>query len=212
MIGTGHFEYIRDRHTALVSRMSPSAKHLAFPRLYARPLNEAPLKMLGNAEGEITPLKPPILPITPVPNLKRPNIHRPPSVTVNNHRAQITEIIRVCEAKWNAPAGHIVGPWRSNRHIMPRFACVKLIRDLLRLSMPAIGWALGRRDHTSVLSGYARAGILHMTNCDWRARYDAALSELTSTGPAPQPGPVPAAHLGSGVRPSSHFPARMGAR
>lgn len=191
MTDTGTYAHVLAKRSAMVSRMSPAARHLAFPKLYARPVVVEEPTMLGKPEAALCrPLlcsvKPPVLPITPAPKLKPrwPKSTVPTKEKVDASRLQIDEIIRVCEARWEISSGSIVTPSHRRRYTMPRFAAMKLLRELLKLSMPAIGLALGNRDHTTALSGYKRANDLHMTDCDWRARYEAALIDLTSTEPS----------------------------
>lgn len=214
---TGHYEFVVAKRAALVSRMSPSAKHLAFPKLYARPVMVEETKMLGKVGMPTAPPMPVFAPTAP-----RLRLPLKPAPAVSSHwgaakhaaeanRSQIREIIRVCEFWWDVPTGSILAHRRPPRHVRPRHAAMKLIRDLLGIATTAIGWALAKRDHSTVCSGLTRAAEQIETDPGYRARYEAALAELTSTGPAPQI-PVPAAHSGSGERPSSHSPARLDAR
>lgn len=101
----------------------------------------------------------------------RPTVFRPDGVR---------RILSVVAGHWNVGVPAILGPGRVNVLARPRFAAMKLIRERLGLSTTAIGFTLGKRDHTTCISGLRRAEYLHDYDADWRQRYDAALAELES--------------------------------
>ena len=53
-----------------------------------------------------------------------------------------------------------------------------MLKHSAKLSFPHIGKVLGRRDHTSAISGVERAEWLMLNDRDWRARYDIAASQV----------------------------------
>lgn len=105
---------------------------------------------------------------------------RPARISAYNNRTAIGCIVLVCAKHWEIDPDEIARPGRNAKYVRPRFACMKLMRELLGLSMPAIGWALGRRDHTTALAAYGRAQEMLETDADWRRRYEAARAELTA--------------------------------
>lgn len=183
MIGTGHLEHILAKRAAAVSGLSPTAKHLAFPSLYRRPVGEVPYKMLGKVDAPPVPIfaptaPRPFLPLHPAP--VPPQVWGAAKHAAEANRRQIREIIRVCEAKWDVPAGSIVAHIRHDRYVRPRHAAMKLMRDILGLTTTGMGWALDKRDHSTCCAGITRAAERIETDLDYRARYEAALAYLTS--------------------------------
>lgn len=107
------------------------------------------------------------------PSIVVPSVFRPDGVR---------RILSVVAEHWGVGVPAILGVGRSQNLARPRFAVMKLIRDRLELSTTAIGRTLGKRDHTTILSGLRRAERLHDNDRDWRRRYDAALAELETAG------------------------------
>lgn len=105
----------------------------------------------------------------PPPRTIPPTIYRPDGVRA---------ILAVCAKHWEVGVPALMGPGRSHRLAHPRFAAMVLIQDLVGLSTTAIGRAIGRRDHTTILSGFRRAAWLLENDADWAQRYALAATEL----------------------------------
>ena len=90
----------------------------------------------------------------------------------------IAGILRAVSEAYNVTIYNLVTPNRSDKFCRPRFAAMKLMRDLRCMSYPRIGFCLGKLDHTSAMHGYRRAGEMYADGTGWRARYDHALTLL----------------------------------
>jgi chromosomal replication initiation ATPase DnaA len=64
---------------------------------------------------------------------------------------------------------------------LPRFAVIRLLRVLLRLSFPSIGRVVSR-DHSSCCHAFARCLHRRGHDLEFRRRYRAALLRLRSEG------------------------------
>ncbi len=200
VMNIGHYEMLLARRSALVARMSDSAKHLAFPKLYRRPLGYTPPPvLLGKPRPKAVS--------RPAPPPPAPKVSIPPRLRVQMYATQIDEVIRVCAEHFGVTAEDIIGHNRRSQYTLPRFACMKLIRVTLPLSVPAIGHVLARRDHTTILAGLKRADKLHKTNCEWHAKYEAALAQL-SAGNSLTVSPVPLTGARQSISPASRTDAR----
>lgn len=93
-------------------------------------------------------------------------------------RDVMTPILKAVAAAFCVTAGHIASASQLRPHCRARFACYWLLKSRLQLSSPKIGRILGRRDHTTVLSGLRRARDLYEHDADWRAKYDAVVAVL----------------------------------
>ena len=114
---------------------------------------------------------------------------RPPKVWHD----RITQTIdAVCKA-WGITRAELVGIRRPQRLARPRFACYRLLRDL-EMSTTIIGRTLGKRDHTSVMSGLRRIESFLQFDRDWAMKFDQARAIITA-GRAPQGVPATAGTL-----------------
>jgi hypothetical protein len=77
---------------------------------------------------------------------------------------ETAEIFRV-------PKMALIGAGRARRLALPRFAFYRAVRDTLGLSLPAIGRAMGGRDHTSVIHGLRRADEFLKRDPDFAQRF-----------------------------------------
>lgn len=93
-------------------------------------------------------------------------------------RDVMTPILKAVAAAFCVTADHIVSDSRKRPHCRARFACYLLGSVRLKLSLNRIGKRLGKRDHTSVMSGVSRARWLYDHDADWRAKYDAVVAAL----------------------------------
>lgn len=88
--------------------------------------------------------------------------------------AEVTEI----------PVQELLGPRRARPQARARQMAYRLFRRLRAdLSLPAIGRAMGMRDHTTIMSGLRRGDLLMETDLPWRHDYDAVMAKLKGTTP-----------------------------
>ncbi len=97
-------------------------------------------------------------------------------------RDVVAFIVEAAAAAFGVTAGHIVSASQLRPHCRARIACYWLLKSRLKFSSPKIGRILGRRDHTTVLSGLRRARELYEHDADWRAKYDAVVAALEEVG------------------------------
>lgn len=107
-----------------------------------------------------------------------PNPPAPPTPPRN----MAAPIVDAVAAAFGVTVYNLHSPSRQKPHCLARFACFWLLTSRLKLSSPKIGRILGRRDHTTVLSGLRRARDLYEHDADWRAKYDAAVAALEEGG------------------------------
>lgn len=88
------------------------------------------------------------------------------------------DIVEATAEAFNVTVYMLLGPQRDQKLARPRFAAAKLLREKRLMSYTRIGFALGRRDHTTALSQVRRADELLECDLDWAARYHVALSAL----------------------------------
>jgi chromosomal replication initiator protein len=72
----------------------------------------------------------------------------------------------------------LVGPRRSRQVALPRQVAMYLLREETNASLPAIGDALGGRDHTTVLYGYEKISDLIETDDFLRKQVSAIRQSL----------------------------------
>jgi hypothetical protein len=161
-----------------VARLSDAAKHQAFPQLYARPIPRpdttteltqqvaqlmADNKRLTAANKtlreQITGLSVELEQLRPVPDVP---------LEIERVRVTCAEVIEVFLGALKAGGflyegsplvmDNITSERRARRLVQPRhvamWLCYKLIKDM---SLPRVGVAFGRRDHTTIHHGCARA-------------------------------------------------------
>ncbi len=99
--------------------------------------------------------------------------HPNPAVSIFSILASVSDAYGTTVAK-------LLGPWRYRTVAWPRFAAMKLMRDMRWMSTSQIGFCLGKRDHTTVLHGLWRADQFYNDPAmlDWRRRYDLALASI----------------------------------
>jgi chromosomal replication initiator protein len=74
----------------------------------------------------------------------------------------------------------LLGPRRSRQVALPRQVAMYLLREETNASLPAIGDALGGRDHTTVLYGYEKIADLIETDDMLRKQVSAIRQTLHS--------------------------------
>lgn len=157
--------------------LTPSARHQAFPALFAKPVpftdpaaearasiirltsvNEELRAKISGLEGERTEL------------LKQLEIARSARPMAMTRRVSIAEVQKAfCDA-FNASTTALGGqPYsvvdlasarRSQAMARPRMVCMDLVRRLCPVSYPMIGKAFGGRDHTTVMHAIQRAPLI----------------------------------------------------
>lgn len=172
MDGGGQYAMLIERRERLVARLSPAARHQAFPKLYPRPQIGTPYVP--------RPPRPPN-----VATLIKRHVARPQP---NHHPAHMNRrclnalvacdvIVAICQA-FNVKFEGLIAPFRYRKVAWARFAAIKLMVEVSdeKPSSGQIGLFLGGRDHTTILSGLKRANELHVSDLSWRALYDQARS------------------------------------
>lgn len=79
---------------------------------------------------------------------------------MTNHLGRITavEVMRVVADAYDTSVEAIRGTNRSREYTTPRFAAIHCVLAVCpHLSLPMIGAAFGRRDHTTIMNGRDRA-------------------------------------------------------
>lgn len=93
----------------------------------------------------------------------------------------IRRVLDVVAEAYGMTRHDLVGAGRTKPVVEPRHAAMWLARKLTNHSLPAIGRAIGRRDHTTVLSGIRRIQARASTNPDFAARLGALAALIQST-------------------------------
>lgn len=151
------------RREALIARMSPATRARVFPALFPQRINPAPRPTLAQRRLVLSE-----------PRRKRMSIAEKAFAA----RSNATIIVNTCARHWDVPANMLYDAVRLQLYVLPRRASMALLRNLLGLSLPTIGFILGGRDHTTVLAGLARHEETYEARRDYAARYDAAEAEL----------------------------------
>jgi chromosomal replication initiator protein len=92
-------------------------------------------------------------------------------------RLRVTDVLRVCAEQWDVDVGDVLSPACIRHFVHPRHAVCLITHEMLGKSSTQVGAVLGR-DHTSVLSGCARARLLAQTDVSFRERLRGALRSL----------------------------------
>src|SRR6185437_400620 len=103
-------------------------------------------------------------------------LHRDPAMA-----ARVRLVVQACADAFDLSYGDLMSDARAQWIVRPRFAAVRLLRVLLRLSFPSIGRAL-ERDHSSCFHASARCWYRRGHDLEFRRRYRAALLKLRSEG------------------------------
>lgn len=169
----GIADSLQARREALVSRLSPAARHAAFPRLYARPMPPMPamdkttierlqrekdglLKEVGELRDTIAALQAQLT--TPTVLMARRIAERKnaPADVITSFLLEINALRDEGEPEWTI--GHLTSARRARPFAMPRHVCIWLVRQLCtQVSLPSIGKHFGNRDHTSCMHACVRA-------------------------------------------------------
>lgn len=99
----------------------------------------------------------------------------------NYPRVFVADIIAEVSQVFGVPEDVIKGPSRTRAHVMPRFACAYLARNLTALSYPMIGRSIGGRDHSSIIHGKDMAELHMARDPEYRAYVDSVRIRLLGT-------------------------------
>ena len=66
---------------------------------------------------------------------------------------QVSDIIQVVSEVSKVQVRDIIGPYRWQGYMIPRFSVYWIARNFTLQSYPQIARAVGRRDHTTIMSG-----------------------------------------------------------
>lgn len=167
----GIADSLQARRESLVSRLSPMARHQAFPRLYARPLpppssekdlarlqgeKDALLKENGELRDTIAALQAQLT--TPTVLMARRIAERKnaPTDVITAFLCEINALRDDGDDEWTM--AHLTSARRARPFAMPRHVCIWLVRQLCtQVSLPSIGKHFGNRDHTSCMHACVRA-------------------------------------------------------
>jgi chromosomal replication initiation ATPase DnaA len=161
------------KREALVSRLSPQARHQAFPRLYARPLppratadqaaldriqreKDALIREVANLRDTVAALQAQLT--TPTVLMARRIAERKnaPADVITAFLLEINALRDAGEDQWTI--AHLTSARRARSFAMPRHVCIWLVRQLCtQVSLPTIGKHFGNRDHTSCMHACVRA-------------------------------------------------------
>ncbi len=93
--------------------------------------------------------------------------------------ASVHEIVLMAARSWQVSAADIYADRRAAAITEPRFAAVWVARTALPISLPRIGQAIGKRDHTTILHALRRAERLRHRNPDFRRITDAMVEAVS---------------------------------
>lgn len=69
---------------------------------------------------------------------------------------QVSDIIQVVSEVSKVSVRDIIGPWRWQGYMIPRLSVYWIARNFTLQSYPQIARSVGRRDHTTIMSGVRR--------------------------------------------------------
>jgi chromosomal replication initiator protein len=98
----------------------------------------------------------------------------------------IRRVLAAVAAAYGVSEADIVSDRRTRPIIEPRQVAMALARRCTRHSLPTIGHALGRRDHTTVLHGVRRIEARAAEDPEFAARLAALASLITTTTQTPR--------------------------
>jgi len=175
------------RREAFIARLSPATRARVFPTLFPQRINPVPKPAIAQRRLVLWE-----------PRRKRMSIVEKAYAA----RSNAALIVNTCARHWDVPVSMLYDVARLQIYVLPRRASMALMRDLLGLSLSTIGFILGHRDHTTVLSGLARHEETYEARRDYAARYDAAEAELKGNGATLDTAPADGDADGSNELPS----------
>ena len=186
---------LADRREAVASRLSPTARHQAFPRQYARPVprevvaeDTAPLRQeIATLRAELAKVRREVEGLTAlvseIPTVSGRKAHvRPESVKTTFCECMSVFGISVGDEPWQVR--HLEDAARGDAYAQPRMVCMWLVKRLCPdLSFPKVGHMFGGRDHTTVLHAMKRAPDILARRPDLRLVAMAVLKTYGSPWP-----------------------------
>lgn len=106
----------------------------------------------------------------------RADAYRRAGIPLPSENRQIGRIVEFASVAFGVSDGAILGPTRSGRACRARFAIAWVAREAFGLSTPAIGRALGDRDHSTVLNAQRRCEEIREQDEDYRELTDRLLA------------------------------------
>lgn len=192
----GHVAMLQARREAAVERLSPAAKHRAFPGIYATPVPYESTE--GKTRQKIRALE------ADKAKLARENADLRQTIAdlqarlvTASHAARITQrrqnardVMMAFLDAFNAgrPGSkqwtleHLTSSYRSHNYAAPRHVCIWLVCELCtHLSLQQIARHFGGRHHTTVLHAEMRGPQWMASDPDLRSAADAVLQRFGAT-------------------------------
>lgn len=158
-----------NKRLAFAARLPASVRARVFPAIYGKTPFQPVAKPADNTSTRYTKRAEPaaVSPVRALPVRER----------VRAAEREINLVLTICAAHWNVPASMLWDAVRVKIYVRPRHAAMAILKEVLSLSTPTIGYALNR-DHTTVMHGLIRHDVNYETDRDYAARFDAALAEV----------------------------------
>jgi hypothetical protein len=99
-------------------------------------------------DDDVTAPPPAMLEATPIANDNEANL-----ASLIPRRVTVQDVLRAVSLVWGVSVADIISAKRTYNVMRPRHAAYALARRLTVSSLPAIGRAMGGRDHTTIMSG-----------------------------------------------------------
>ena len=90
----------------------------------------------------------------------------------------VKQILYAVAGAFGVSLGSLLSHAGGSKAAWPRYAAMKLMREIRAMSTPRIAFSVGKIDHTTVIYGLRRADEFHAESLVWRERYDHALASL----------------------------------
>src|SRR5437899_9001394 len=84
--------------------------------------------------------------------------------------AKLRRLVDTAADIWGVPAISIIGKQRNRQIMEPRAAVCLVAREIMGVSYPRIGAAVGDRDHTTVMHAIERAAEMTERDSEYRDR------------------------------------------
>lgn len=193
----GHRDMLVAKREGALARLSPMARHQAFPRVYAKPVPlptdtdalRSQVGVLTRANDALRRANDTLRQMNESLKNQLDDAHRAPLyVAPPTRRFPASDVINAFLELLNAThsegwtADHLKSPDRNRKYIMPRHVCIWLVRSLCgHYSLPQIGKMFGGRDHTTILHAMKRAPFWLEVDPKMKAVADAVLARFDET-------------------------------
>lgn len=128
-----------------------------------------------NEPKVVEPPSPPVVPVEQTIPLRREYTTRNSSAAVSAPLGW--RIKKAVAREFGLTIDELISPKRKSENCTPRYVAIGLMLDMTRMSLPAIGLQLGRRDHTTVINGRNRISELLRSEA-FRNRYEQMKAEI----------------------------------